>query len=101
MGYAAPGGGRFARRARDQGLSIANVVEGVLKLLSGHGRAIAPILPAGNNLSEVVVGVNPARAVGIGDGRALVGGVLLVIEAHRRIRRLVLDFLIEIRKPRS
>ena len=73
--------------ARCHGLTIADVVEGVFKLLSGHGSSIAPILLAGDDLAKVVVGVNPAGIVGIGNGGALVDRVLLVIEADRRVRQ--------------
>jgi len=57
---------------------VADGVEGVAKLLAGHGGAVGPIAFAGGHLAEGVVLINPVGAVREGVLGALVGGVVVV-----------------------
>jgi hypothetical protein len=72
------GGGRFA---------VVDVVEAVLKLLTGHGRTVGPEAFAADELTEGVILVGLVGRIRLGSLGSLISGVVLIAEVHRRSSR--------------
>ena len=66
------------------GLPVANVIEIVVELLTRDRRPVGPIFFARNDLAQFVVLIHPIGTVRVRDLRALVGGVVGVIEGGQR-----------------
>lgn len=62
--------------ARRRGVAVPDVVEEIIELHSRHGRAVAPILLAGEHLAQLVMFMMPGGTGFQGRPRALQGRVV-------------------------
>lgn len=63
---------------------FSNIIERVIKLLSGHGRSVRPIPISARHLTQRIVGVNPVRTIGQGGAGSLIGVVIRIGVGNRR-----------------
>src|SRR6266511_2609950 len=61
---------------------VPDLIEAVVELLAGHGRSVAPVPLARRDLSQLVVFVNPERAIVEDHSSSLVRIVIRVVEAQ-------------------